>query len=95
MADIFDYDNLINRPPGRYLRWGTKLSKGIRRVQAQIPVYAAEWLKANAQELGDYKPLWVVLGDSMAQGIGASSYTGGWPGQLREILRASKQLERC
>jgi lysophospholipase L1-like esterase len=91
MLNEFDYDNLIGRPPGRYLRIAAKFSEGIRSVQNQIPVYAADWLAANAAEAvaRHDKPLWVVLGDSMAQGIGADSYLGGWPGQLREKLRAA------
>jgi lysophospholipase L1-like esterase len=88
MADnnIFEYDNLIGRPPGRYVSIASRFSEGIRSVQAQIPIYAAAWLAANSAELTLDKPLWVVLGDSMAQGIGASSYDKGWPGQLREKL---------
>lgn len=86
---IHEYDNLIGRPPGRYLRMGAKLSKGIRSVQLQIPIYAAEWRAANQLELEDStKPLWVVLGDSMAQGIGAERFDHGWPGYLRQVLKA-------
>ncbi|MCY7302966.1 MAG: GDSL-type esterase/lipase family protein [Thermoleophilia bacterium] len=37
------------------------------------------------------EPLWLVLGDSTAQGIGASSFDRGWVGQLRELLAADRQ----
>ena len=32
--------------------------------------------------------LWLVLGDSTAQGIGASAFDRGWVGQLRELMAA-------
>lgn len=87
----FDYDNLIGRPPGRYLSAAARFSKGVRSVQEQIPIYAAQWLTRNAAELRQSKPLWVVLGDSMAQGIGAETYLGGWSGQLHgKLLAAGK-----
>jgi len=33
-------------------------------------------------------PLWLVLGDSTAQGIGASAFDRGWVGQLRDLQAA-------
>ncbi|MGN6090342.1 MAG: GDSL-type esterase/lipase family protein, partial [Actinomycetales bacterium] len=33
-------------------------------------------------------PLWVVLGDSTGQGVGASRYDAGWVGQVRDALAA-------
>ena len=35
-----------------------------------------------------FATLWVALGDSMSQGIGASAYDRGWAGQLSTRLRA-------
>ncbi len=37
-------------------------------------------------------PLWVVLGDSMAQGVGASAHDRGWVGQLAETLPGHRLL---
>ena len=91
MKKTFEYDNLIGRKGGKYLRLGAKVHRGIRSVQQQIPVYAHHWRLANQKEYTLDKPLWVVLGDSMAQGIGASTHDRGWVGILREALRRNGQ----
>jgi lysophospholipase L1-like esterase len=44
---------------------------GVRKVHAQVAGYAGEWERANGAALAGAGPLWVVLGDSTAQGIGA------------------------
>jgi lysophospholipase L1-like esterase len=48
--------------------------------------YAQEWSASNSEALSSTGPLWVVLGDSAAQGVGASSYDRGWVGQVRQRL---------
>jgi lysophospholipase L1-like esterase len=64
---------------------------GVRRVRAQIEPYAAHWRAANEVALGRSGPLWLVLGDSTAQGIGASAYDRGWVGQLRELITTEEE----
>ena len=59
---------------------------GVRQVHAQVAPYAKAWDAANATALSGKGPLWVVLGDSTAQGIGAPSYDQGYVGQLRAAL---------
>ena len=59
---------------------------GVRRVHSQVARYAAEWEQANGTALAGAGPLWVVLGDSTAQGIGAPSWEEGYVGQLRRAL---------
>lgn len=59
---------------------------GVRKVHAQVARYAAEWEKANGAALAGAGPLWAVLGDSTAQGIGAPSSDEGYVGQLRRAL---------
>ena len=59
---------------------------GVREVQAQVEVYARAWDEANDLALTGEGPLWVVLGDSTAQGIGAPAYDQGYVGQLRAEL---------
>ena len=59
---------------------------GVRKVHAQVALYAAEWEKANGAALAGAGPLWAVLGDSTAQGIGAPSWDEGYVGQLRRAL---------
>src|SRR5215210_5840784 len=59
---------------------------GVRQVHAQVAPYAKAWGAANDSALSGAGPLWVVLGDSTAQGIGAPSYDQGYVGQLRAVL---------
>ncbi len=62
------------------------LVPGVRQIYAQVALYAKAWDAANAAALKDEGPLWVVLGDSTAQGIGAPSYDQGYVGQLKAAL---------
>lgn len=48
--------------------------------------YALAWEEANRVARDADAPLWVVLGDSTAQGIGASGHDRGYVGQLRALL---------
>jgi len=49
--------------------------------------YAESWSEANeAARTAGSGPLWVALGDSTGQGIGASSYDRGYVGGLRAWL---------
>ena len=64
----------------------------MREVQAQVDPYAAAWEAHNRERRRAAGPLWIVLGDSMAQGIGASSFDRGWPGQLAEQVDALRAM---
>lgn len=62
---------------------------GMRRVAAQVPDYALAWEshnEATLAELGTGDRLWVAIGDSTAQGIGASAPDRGYVGQLLGLL---------
>ncbi len=59
---------------------------GVRKVHGQVARYAREWEAANGVALAAAGRLWVVLGDSTAQGIGAPSWEEGYVGQLRRAL---------
>lgn len=67
-------------------RVARSLHPGLRTVHAQVARYAADWEAANGVALGGAGPLWVVLGDSTAQGIGAPSWEQGYVGQLLRAL---------
>lgn len=84
MRGAFDYDNTSPRPTGPALRVMSTVLPGVRSVQHQVGPYAAAWREANARALTQDLPLWVALGDSMTQGIGASDPQQGWVGQLRD-----------
>ncbi len=58
------------------------------RSYRQVEQYAAEWQAHNAEALQQDGPLWLVLGDSAAQAVGASSRATGYVGVVLERLRA-------
>ncbi|HEV2758455.1 MAG TPA: GDSL-type esterase/lipase family protein [Acidimicrobiales bacterium] len=66
---------------------------GLRTVYAQVARYAADWEAANGVALGGAGPLWVVLGDSTAQGIGAPSWNEGYVGQLLPPLNEGSERQ--
>jgi len=65
----------------RFIPAVRKLARGRRESRQQRYQYAQEWVRENAQALEQQGPLWVVLGDSTGQAVGASSRTGGYVGQ--------------
>jgi lysophospholipase L1-like esterase len=65
-----------------------RLVPGIARVRAQAGPFADAWQAANAAALTETGPLWVALGDSMSQGLGAHDISGGWVSQLHAALAA-------
>ncbi|MBE7187629.1 SGNH/GDSL hydrolase family protein [Jatrophihabitans endophyticus] len=81
------YANLTGRPPGRLMTTYARLSRGAAGVQAQIEPYAAAWHAANLRALDGTKARWVVLGDSMSVGVGASGPFAGWVGQAQHRLK--------
>lgn len=85
---FFDYANRTGRPPGRLLHLAGRVHPGIRAVNAQVEPYATAWAAHNRDAVRATGPRWVVLGDSMSQGIGATAWDTGWVGQLDSRLRA-------
>ncbi len=60
----------------------------VARVWSQSVPYADAWQANNIDTLQRPGRRWIVLGDSMSQGIGASTFEAGYVGQLAERLRA-------
>lgn len=81
-----DYSNLSERPPGWFVSVAARLLPGVRDVQAQVGPYARAWRRHNDAALAATGPLWVALGDSMTQGVGAGSHDRGWVGQVAERM---------
>ena len=63
-----------------------RIVPGIAEVHAQTRPWAQAWQRANAAALQAPGPLWVALGDSLTQGIGAETYLGGWVGQIQQRM---------
>lgn len=73
---------------GRLLDAAAVVLPGIGRVRAQKEPFARAWEEINHAALASGRPLWVALGDSMTQGIGAGTVAGGWVPQLNARLGA-------
>jgi hypothetical protein len=82
----FDYSNLSGRPITPLVSVAGRFSRGVREVQQQVAPYARAWQDGNRRALAADGPLWVAIGDSMTQGIGATAYDRGWVGQLAAQL---------
>lgn len=64
------------------------LLPGTAERRAQTVAHAAEWEARNRAVLAaPPERLWIALGDSTSQGIGASAADRGWVGQLLDLLR--------
>jgi acyl-CoA thioesterase I len=68
---------------GPFGRW----ADGVTAMRGDCAIFASHWQAHNDQVLAEPGPLWVVLGDSTAQGLGALSPEGGYVGQVRTELR--------
>jgi lysophospholipase L1-like esterase len=88
-GSAFTYSNLSTRPPGRLITLARRVLPGVAKVEDQIVPYAAAWHERNIAALGATGPLWVVLGDSISQGIGASSIDRGWVPQAQSLLHGA------
>jgi lysophospholipase L1-like esterase len=74
----FEYSNLNDRSPGWLLSLARRLLPGVGLVENEIKPYAEAWHQRNLEALARDEPLWVVLGDSLSQGVGASSIEHSW-----------------
>jgi acyl-CoA thioesterase I len=67
--------------------WFGRWADGVTAMRADCSAFAGFWQEHNQTILGDPGPLWVVLGDSTGQGLGAASPSGGYVGQVLAGLR--------
>lgn len=68
---------------GPFGRW----TDGVTAMRRDCAAFASHWQAHNSRVLTETGPLWVVLGDSTAQGLGAPSPEGGYVGQVLAELR--------
>lgn len=83
------YDNRTGRGPGRTVRTLSMVLPGVDRVWSQVQPYADAWRTHNLAVLNTPGQRWIVLGDSLSQGVGASAYDAGWVGQVGKRLAGS------
>jgi len=68
---------------GPFGRW----ADGVTAMREDCAAFARHWDAHNDRVLNEEGPLWVVLGDSTAQGLGAPSPDRGYVGQVLAALR--------
>lgn len=66
-----------------------RFSDGVAEVEAQVELYAQRWDEANEKARRSRGPLWIALGDSSTQGVGASRWERGWTHTVLARLRHS------
>ena len=83
------YAEVTGLKNGKFGRW----TDGVETLRADRVEFAAYWHAHNDQVVRaiekDPGPLWVALGDSTAQGLGAPGPDGGYVGQTLSQLRRS------
>jgi len=67
--------------------WLGRWTDGVTALRGDCVTFASHWQLHNQRILTEAGPLWVVLGDSTAQGLGAPSPEGGYVGQALAELR--------
>ncbi len=72
--------------PGSMLRVMSRVSGGVRSIATSIPDLEDRWHRLAVDALTGRCPVWVVLGDSTAQGVGASSIDHTWVARLHAAL---------
>lgn len=66
-----------------------RFSDGVAEIDAQTERYHERWDAHNEQVRFDDGPLWVALGDSATQGVGASEWENGWTHLVLDRLRTA------
>jgi acyl-CoA thioesterase I len=77
---VADRSGLRAGPVGRW-------TDGVAAMRGDCVAFASHWQVHNYRVLTETGPLWVVLGDSTGQGLGAPSPEGGYVGQVLAELR--------
>jgi len=85
IASLRHRDPWTPRPITRTI---SRVSAGTRAVADQVNPLEQEWHRIADAALASDLPLWVVLGDSIAQGVGATSLRHSWVARIAGALAA-------
>ncbi len=75
------------RHPGTLTRTMSAVWPAVRAIESQRESHAAFWDDWNSAAAREDGPLWIALGDSSTQGIGAPDPSDGWVPRLLARLR--------
>ncbi len=79
---------LARRAWARFTHLLGGLLPGAAARRVQVAAFEQEWRAANSEAQGSSGPLWVVLGDSSSQAIGATARRHGYVLSVLDALRA-------
>jgi lysophospholipase L1-like esterase len=74
--------------PRPFTKAVSRISAGTRAVASQVNPLEHEWREIGTAALAGSLPLWIVLGDSIAQGVGASDLSRSWVARIAGGLAA-------
>jgi lysophospholipase L1-like esterase len=74
--------------PRAFTRTISRVSAGTRAIADQVNPLELEWREIGAAALTSSLPLWIVLGDSIAQGLGATDISHSWVARIAGGLAA-------
>ncbi|MDG2028009.1 MAG: SGNH/GDSL hydrolase family protein [Acidimicrobiales bacterium] len=74
--------------PRPFTRAVSRVSAGTRAIADQVNPRESEWHEVTAHALAGDLPLWIVLGDSIAQGVGATHISRSWVARIAGALTA-------
>ncbi|HUY48293.1 MAG TPA: hypothetical protein VMV92_21610 [Streptosporangiaceae bacterium] len=72
--------------------WFGRWTDGVTALRGDCVAFASHWEAHNCRVVSETGPLWVVLGDSTGQGLGAPSPEGGYG--TRALLAALPSAAR-
>lgn len=84
-----DFAPMPRRSTGPLSRVMSKASAAVNEIEQQREPHAAFWDEWNRAAARSGGPLWIALGDSTSQGIGAPDPEDGWIPQTLERLHTS------
>lgn len=67
----------------------SRVSTAVADIETQREPHAQFWDEWNAKAAAKTGPLWIVLGDSSSQGVGAPNPMDGWVPKMLELLRTT------
>ena len=77
------------RTPGLVSQTLSYFSEAVEEISDQREPHAAFWDEWNSEALRSEGPLWVALGDSSSQGIGAVDPHDSWVARMADRLRVN------
>ncbi len=82
-----DFAPMPRRDTGALTQAARRVSPSVARVEAMREPHAAFWDESNRAAAEETGPLWVAIGDSSTQGIGAPDPLDSWVPIVRDLLR--------